>query len=88
MRLPKLNQCTRKNILKARQLYANGFECWDWVKQVEGVGEATMQDVITFCMDPAKTPISGIPVPPGDALDFEVNEKSASTDGVPPSLLA
>ena len=35
-------------------------------------------------MDPAKTPISGIPVPPGDDLVSEVNEKDAApTDGEP-----
>ena len=80
-----MNQTTWKNIIKARQNLADGFDSWEQVKQVEGVGEVTMQDLITFCLDPAKTPISGIPVPPGDDLESEVNEKSASasTDGVP-----
>ena len=33
MRLPRLNERARKNILKARQLYTCGFECWQWVKK-------------------------------------------------------
>ena len=66
MRLPRLSERARKNILKSRQLYSRGYECWSWVKKVDGVGKVAMDDIMTFCLDPATTPISYVPIPEDD----------------------
>ena len=66
MRLPRLNERARKNILKARQLYNRGFECWQWVEKVDGVGKVGMDDLMTFCLDLASTLLPDVPLPDDD----------------------